>query len=245
MRWLWVVVLLLVYPSHDAHAEAWGTKDYVAAGVPDPGQAWSGAELGKAADAIATAAAGHAERLPRYRDAASGAVFARLVEPSRADPAASLQARIGAHLERWLALNRLVPLYANGLGPPPREQIELFAAAIREAAAVAPLTAPFLASFPPDDPSLPTRRHGLAKFDEGVGGMLLGSVMIADNQQVPDADRLFVLRYLAETAPVMLPRLPAARQKEIRTYLAKLTAALTGDLHDAAVRVQRAIDAKH
>jgi hypothetical protein len=244
MRWLWVVVVLLVVPSHDAQAEAWGTKDYVAAGVPDPGQAWSGAELGKAADAIATAAAGHAERLPRYRDATSGTVFAKLIEPSREDPAAPLTARIGAHLERWLALNRLVPLYANGLGPPPREQIELFAVAVREAGAIAPLTGPFLASFPRDDPSLPTRRHGLAKFDEGAGGMLLGSLMIADNRQVPDADRLVVFRYLAETAPVLLPRLPAARQNEFRTYLSRLTAALTGDLHDAAVRVQRAIDVK-
>jgi len=242
MRWFCLVAVLLAYGFHDARADAWGTSDYVAAGVPDPAGAWSSAELKKAVDAIAQAAADHPERLPRYRGAKSGAVFAKLLEAPRDDFAAPITTRLGAHLERFEAVNRASKLYANGLGAPPREQIELFSALLHEAVEIGALSGPFLATFSRDDPSLPVRRKGLITFREGVGGMLLGSAMIADNRQVPDADRLVVLGYLADTAPALLPPLPIAAQDSIRAYIDKLVVATKGDLHDAAVRLQRAID---
>jgi hypothetical protein len=245
MRWIWVVAVVLACGSHDARAEAWGTSDYVAAGVPDPAGAWSSAKLKTAVDAIDQAAAGHPERLPRYRGAKSGAVFAKLLDRPRDDFSAPVTARLGMHLERFEAFNKASKLYANGLGPPPREQIELFSALLHEAVAIGDLSGPFLATFSRDDPSLPTRRQGLVTFREGVGGMLLGSVMVADNQQVPDADRLVVFGYLADTAPALLPPLPAKVQESVRTYIDKLAAATKGDLHDAAVRVQRAIAPKN
>src|SRR4029079_12996938 len=64
-------VALLVLGARDARAADWGTRDYIAAGVPDLGRPWSNADLRKAVDAIIRAAAGHPERLPRYRRASS------------------------------------------------------------------------------------------------------------------------------------------------------------------------------
>ena len=252
MRWLLVMAILFACgvpaaraETGDAKADAWGTKDYVAAGVPDPVHAWSPPELGKAVDAIAQAAADHAERLPRYRGAKSGKVFARLIEVPPEDMSVPVPDRMIAHLQRYEAMNKASKWYANGLGPPPREQIELFAVLLHESVVLTGLVGPFMATFARDDPSLPVRREGLLKFREGVAGMLLGSAMIADNLKVPDADRLVVFRYLEDTAPSLLPTLSAEQQAPFRSYIGRLAAATKGDLHTAAVRVQRAIEARH
>lgn len=252
MRWLLVIAIVLAGGMREVRADiggakvdAWGTAEYVAAGAPDPGRAWSTAELGKAVDAIAQAVADHAERLPRYRGAKSGKVFARLIEVSPEDMSLAVTDRMIAHLQRYEAMNKASKWYANGLGPPPREQIELFAVLLHESVVLSGIVGPFMATFARDDPSLPARRNGLLKFREGVAEMLLGSAMVADDRRVPDADRIVVFRYLEEAAPVLLPTLPAERQAPIRSYIEKLAAATKGDLHDAAVRVQRAIESKH
>ena len=247
MRLCWLVGLALGWLTSSAGtaaAEAWATRDYIAAGVPDPGHPWSLTELDKAVGAITEAAADHPERLPRYRHASSGAVFARLIAEPRDDRAASIANQVGAHLARFDALNKAAKLYANGLGPPPREQIELFGVLLHESVALGALVEPFLASFPADDPSLPARRDGLAQFRQGGGAMMIGSLMIADNKAVPDADRLVVLRNLEETIAALLPVAPAAQQEAIRAYLAKLVKAMRGGLRAAAVRLQGAADRK-
>jgi len=241
MRYFYVVAFALACCSRHAPPEAWGTSDYVAAGVPDPGHPWTSAEIAKASDAIAQASTDHADRLPRYNGARSGKVFASLVATPADDPAEPPTAKLGAHLARFQALDKVSKLYLRGLLPPTRDQIELFDALLHEAVALDALSAAFLASFAADDPSLPARRAGLEKFHTGVAGMLLGSVMVADNRGVPDEDRLVVLRYLADTAPSLLPNIPAARQDEIRSYVAKLADATSGEIHDAAARVNAAI----
>jgi hypothetical protein len=241
MRYCFLVAFTLACGSPHASPEAWGTSDYVAAGVPDPAQPWTTAGIEKASDVIAQAATGHADRLPRYKGPKSGTVFARLVAAPADEQAASPTAQLGTHLVRFEALNKASKLYANGLLPPPREQIEIFDALLHEAAAISALSEPFLASFSADDPSLPARRAGLDKFYTGVGGMLLGSVMIADNRGVGEDNRLVVFRYLADTAPALLPRIPADQQQQIRSYVGKLVEATSGKIHNAAVRLNDAL----
>ena len=242
MRYCCLVAFTLACGSPHASPEAWGTSDYVAAGVPDPAHPWTNEEISKASDVIAQAATAHADRRPRYKGPRSGAVFARLVAAPADEPAAPPTAQLGAHMVRFEALNKASKLYLNGLLPPTREQIEIFDALLHEAVAIDALSMPFLASFSADDPSLPARRAGLDKFHVGVGAMLLGSVMIADNRGVAEDDRLAVFRYLADTAPVLLPRIPADQQQQIRSYVGKLVEATSGKIHDAAVRVNDAIN---
>jgi hypothetical protein len=71
--------------------------------------------------------------------------------------------------------------------------------------------------------------------------MLLSSVMVADNRGVAEDDRLVVFRYLADTAPVLLPRVSADQQQQFRSYVGKLVEATTGKIRVAAVRVNDAI----
>jgi len=150
---------------------------------------------------------------------------------------------MGKHLERYEALNKALKMYKPSLAPPSREQIELFRVLLHETVTLDTLISAFLATFPPDDPSLPTRKDGVKTFYEGVAGMLFGSVQIADNRQVEAEDRLVVFSYLTEVAPVLLPKTPELNQQAIRLYVGRLVEATTGTLHDAAVRLQHAVEA--
>jgi hypothetical protein len=245
MRWLGIVTVVLMLDARSASAEEWGTRDYVAASVPDPGRPWSSAELQQAVDAIARAAADHLERLPRHHSARSGPVFARLIEERPDEQTAPIGIRIAAHGERFGALGQAFKLYGDGVSRPPvREQIELTHAMLREAMAIGALSDPFLATFRADDPSLAVRRDGLAKLYVGVGEILLGSILVSADLRVPQADRLVLLRYVADAALSLFPKVPAKLQESIRTTLAKLIEGTTGELHDAAVRVQRLIGAR-
>ena len=169
-------------------------------------------------------------------------MFARLVEERPDDQSAPLKARFVVHVERFGALGRAFKLYGDGVARPPvREQFELMHAALREASWIFTLSDPFLATFRADDPSLPTRRDGMAKLSHGVGGMLLGSILMSADLRVAQADREVLLRYVADTAPSLFPNVPAALQQSIREALAKRVEGTTGDLREAAVRVQRSI----
>lgn len=202
---------------------------------------WSVIELRNAVDVIARAAEDHPDRLPRFHGARSGAVFARLVDEPVDDSTAPVTARLGKHLDRYDGLNKALKMYKPSLAPARREQIELFRVLLHETVAISTLSTAFLATFPPDDPSLPDRRHGIEVFYEGVAGMLFGSMMIADDRRVDEVDRIVVFGYLAEVAPALLPKISDKHQREIRAYADRLAAASTGALHDAAVRVQHAI----
>ena len=241
MQRAWLVVVLFACGTRGLPQEAWGTADYVAAGVPDPGHVWSTTELTKAADAIATASNGHTERLPHYQGKRSGDVFARLAAAPADDPAMAIAQRLGDHLTRYEALNRTAKLYANGLGPPPREQLELFGALLDVSLTINAEVDPFLASFAADEPSLQVRREGMATFRKGMGDMLYGHVMVADDKRVSDADRIVVLHNVARSIGPVWAVLPADRREQIRVYLGKLAGATTGPLHDAAAGAVAAI----
>jgi hypothetical protein len=245
-RTLVAAVLGLLLAAGAARAEDWVTRDYVAAGVPDPVRVWSLPELRQAVDAIGRAAAGHAERLPRYRSTRSGVLFARLIEPLREDPAGAVADRLIMHVERFGALNELNKLYGVSLeAPPQREQLELYGEILREAVALEGMVAPFLATFRADDPSLPTRRDGLAKMRAGNGTMLLGCVLVAEDLRVEEAQRVTLLRRIAPAAAALVPKLPADAQSKFRDELGKLVTASRGALHAAAVGVQAALDREH
>jgi len=238
----WLLVVLLACGARGAPPEAWGTADYVAAGVPDPGHAWSNAELVKAGTAITAAADGHEDRLPRYRGARSGAVFARLIEAPADDATRPVALRLGEQLARYQTLNDVQKRYLHGLATPSREQIELAGALLHESVTMMALVDPFLATFSADDPSLETRRNGLATFRRGSADLLYGAVMVADDRRPPTEDRVAMLRHVAETIGPLWPALPVPRRDEIRAYLVKLSEATTGALHDVAAQAVQATD---
>jgi hypothetical protein len=215
--------------------EAWDVQSYVAAGVPDPARRWTHAEHVAAVQLLVDQSAQHPERLPRFGGARSGAVFARVIEPLVDDPGAPIEQRFGAHVQRYLTLNQLVKRYTKDpLAPPRRETIELFGALFADSVALEAMHDAFLASFPPDDPSLPARRGGFAKMATGWGGMLLGGFMTAGDLRVPEPDRIALVEHMNRALPTLFRHVAPDRQRAIREQIARLRELLdAGKLRDA------------
>lgn len=242
MRRLCIIAIALALGSGAARAGDWGTRDYVAAGVPDLGQPWSTADLRKAVDAITRAVAGHPERLPRYHSPSSGAVFAKLLEPTPLDRTATVDAQVTAHFERYRPLVDASTWYrAIAKKSMPHEWLELTNIILHEAVAMEQLSGPFLAALAPGDSRLPDRRAMVAKLRDGTGLMLMMQLVVAIGDNVAVPERIAALHNLTETAPTMLPVIPAKFAHVLRGDVPKLAGATTGALHDAAVRLQRAI----
>ena len=78
-----VLVLLIVVAcsktkTNELPGEAWGVDDYAKAGL-SVDKPWTAAEHVQAASVLKDVTAGHRDRLPRFRGAKSGAVFAQLI----------------------------------------------------------------------------------------------------------------------------------------------------------------------
>lgn len=233
------LALLVATAAADPPGDAWTTGDYVKAGLPDPGHAWTSAELGAAVVVITKVSAGVPERLPSFRGAQSGAVFARLVAPTLVDPSGDVRVRFVALFDGEEAHHALMKLYspAHPLDAPSRELIETFGALFDDYARLEPLLQPFLASFGASDPKHANRVAGMMKIWVGLGEMIAGAIMIADQKSVPVADRVAMLDYVAHVTAIGFVHLDADHQHRIRDSVAKLHAATTGPLHDAAARV--------
>jgi hypothetical protein len=237
-----VVISLLVIGARSAHAAGWSTRDYIAAGVPDLTRPWSTKDLRNAVDAITRAAAGHAERLPRYHSPSSGAVFAKLMEPPKEEVAAEVDAQVAAHFERYRALVDAGSLYsAIARQSMPREWIELTGVVLHEAVALEQLSGPFIAALPPGDDRLAGRRAMVAKLHDGTGKMLMLHLVVAIGDNVAVAERIAALDNLTQSAPPMLAVIAPRAAAALRNDVTRLAAETSGELHDAAVRLQRAM----
>ncbi len=230
------LALLVATAAADPTSDAWTTGDYVKAGVPDPGHAWTSAELGSA---VAVVTKVSAERLPRFHGAQSGDVFARLVAPTLADPSGDVRIRFVALFDSEEAHHALMKLYmpAHALDAPSRELIETFGALFDDYTRMDPLLQPFLASFGASDPKHANRVAGMMKIWAGLGDAIIGAIMIADQKRVAIAYRVAMLDYVARVTPIAFVHLDADHQQRIRDYVTKLGAATTGPLRDAAARV--------
>jgi hypothetical protein len=221
--------------------EAWAAADYTRAGVPSLDETWGAAELVRAVDVIAREAAVDRDRLPRHGGAKSGTVFARLIAPA-ADEPMSLTARLEAGMKRYDALNRLSKIYLpDTLAAPSREVIEIWNALLREGGDMRAHMEPFLATFPADDPTLPTRREGIAKLELGMGGMIMGGVLMAADPRVSETDRAAMLRGITAAVPALWSAMPPDRQQATRERVTALVDATTGELHDEALRLAAAL----
>jgi hypothetical protein len=238
---IFVLVLgVLACQSKDKATDTWTVRDYMQAGVPDPGHAWSSSELKAAVAAFAV----HSDHLPSFQGARSGAVFARVVAAAPDDPTASVKTRFSDLLEREDALRAFAKLYlSDDLDVPRREPIEAWGTMLDIDVMMEPLMQTFLASFPPNDPSLGKRMDGLHKMREGEGEMIRGMLLMAADTRADLAVRRAILGHATHPVAVLFPSLGADDQREIRDLLAKLVDASTGALHDDAVAMQHALPA--
>lgn len=227
-----------------ARAAGWATRDYVAAGVPDLGRAWSTADIRKAVDAISRAVAGHPERLPRKGDPRSGAVFAKLLEAPAFDRTAAVDDQVTAHFERYRALADAGDLYkAVAVKSMPPEWVAYYGVVLHEATELEKLSAAYIAALKPGDDRLPHRRALVAKLHDGTGTMLLMQLVVAIGDNVAVPERVGALRNLTDAAPAMLPVIPPRFAKVLRNDVTTLVGATHGEVHDAAVRLQKALAA--
>jgi hypothetical protein len=223
--------------------EAWMTADYVRAGIPASDHPWTAAELQAAVDVLARESAKQRDTLPRHGGVKTAKIFAKLVEQPPRDPdSMAIAQRIETHLARFNALNQAAKLYSpEPTDPAPREMIELFGALMREAATVRPQFAPFLASFAADDPTLNVRKAGLAKFDTGMAGLMLGAVMVASDARSPDADRRAMLQFVLHAVPVLFVNISPEGRSELRATTERIVESTSGDLQRDASRVLAAM----
>lgn len=228
--------------TNELPAEAWGVDDYAKAGLRID-KPWTPDDYTNAATILQQQTAGHRERLPRFHGAKSGEVFAKLIADLPDDSSAPIRDRFIAHEVHGEAANAISKLYMeNQLATPTREWIELFAVSLREGTAMASMTDEFLASFGPDDPKHEARLRGIAQMRAGFGMMMFGSLLVADNLRVPEADRVAVLTHLTAALPTLFPFAPPERQTAIRELIGKQVAAFPpGKLHDAIVAAQQAL----
>ncbi|HEX5064456.1 MAG TPA: hypothetical protein VFV99_34005 [Kofleriaceae bacterium] len=237
-----VVLLLACGKRNDLPEEAWGVADFEREGL-HVDKPWTTDDFTQAQAVLERVSKDHRERLPRYRGAKSGAVFAKLVTELPEDATQSIGDKFIAHANRVDALNQISKLYMlNAMAVPPREWIELMGAILREAVVLTQTSEPFLASFGPDDPKRENRLAGLARMKEGYGQMLLGSFLVADDKRVPEADKIALVQYATAALPVLLPASTPDAQSKIREVLAKEQAGVpAGPLHDAIVAANKAL----
>jgi hypothetical protein len=223
-------------------AEAWGTADYANAGlrIDNP---WTPDDYTTATQVLQQESAGHRERLPHFHGAKSGAVFAKLLTDLPDDGSASVNQRFLAHATRFEATKDLAKLYMPyEYQPPTREWIELMGASLHEGAVLATISDAFLASFGSDDPKHEARLGGLAEMKRGYGGMLFGSLLVADQLHVSDDDRVAMIAHVTAALPALFPLVSADTQHQIRDTIAKEVAGFpAGKLHDAIVAAQQAL----
>lgn len=214
-------------------AESWGEADYVKAGLPAVDHPWTVAELKAAVAVLASATTGHRDRLPHRGGAKSGAVFERLVEApaAAADPA---QAYI-AHAERFDVLNQISKLYvASEMASANAEYYAITGRLLREALALELGAEAFLATFPADDPTRPTREAGFAQMRSGWSTMLLGSLMMVSDVRGPEAARIGLSQDLAAVLPTMYPRSEPGTKQMIKDQLDRMQDLMkNGALKDA------------
>jgi hypothetical protein len=222
---------------------AWSVADYVKAGVPDPDHTWSAQELARAATVIVREAASHPERLPGYRSARSGAVFARLVEVPPDDPAQPIAARVKDGLDRFKALGSLTRPYGLTIhGTPSRDAIELAGAMLRSQAVLMHLTEAFLDSLGSDGRTA-ARMAGYRRLQGDVAAMATGVLTLVEQAGVAIDDRRAMVQHVAAVLPSTFPHFIPEHQRAARDQIAALVNATTGPLHDDLVAVQRALPA--
>jgi hypothetical protein len=240
-----LVLVLLACSKTKSNAlppEAWGVSDYESAGI-DIDKPWTDVDFVHAANVLAQVTAGHRERLPRYRGAKSGAVFAKLIESLPPDDDKPIGERFIVHSERSEAANQTSKLYLeNAYAVPTREWIELMGVVLREATMLTSNTDAFLASLGPDDPQRETRLQGLAKMHTGYGTMLLGGLLVAGDARVREADRVALVKYVTAAIPVLFPPAPGEMQTQIRDQAMRLVEKLPeGELRTAVIAAQAAL----
>ncbi len=225
---------------NDLPAEAWDVADYAKAGLVID-KPWHPDDLTTAATVLKEQCSDHRERLPHFRGAKSGPVFAKLLAPLADARAASTSDQFAVHAQRGEALNQLSKLYTeNLLAAPSREFIEVMGTYLGEAATLAVTADAFVATFGSDDPKHRARLDGLAQMKHGYGEMLRGGLLIAEDTRVPEQDRRAMLGYVSAVMPKLLPFADPATQQTIRDNLAK-QAETQGPLHEGFVAVQQAL----
>lgn len=229
-----LVALALAACHRDPIGDTWTTADWVQAGVPDPGHAWTADELDVAVKAIQKAVSADRHRLPAFHGNRGGAVFARVVSPAADDPNAELRARfpkLGVALEAHRAFVHLYPV--DALEPATREAIEAFGAMFDDYARIEPLADPFMATFGSDDATLPVRQSALDKMQAALAVMIHAALLVGADARAHIADRVALVDYVGRVLPVAFPHFAADAQAQIRSDLNILLHRTTGDLHDA------------
>lgn len=236
-RLLLLLALAACQGKREAPAEPPVTVlDYTRDGVPAPDHAWSIADHGTAAKALATLASDHRERLPRQ----GSIVFARMIEPGTFDDSLPIEQRLGQHVERFQAAIDLSKLYnKSGMELPNTEWIELIAVALHEAAAMSKLVDPYFQSLPADDPQRQVRLDGLARMRAGWSGMLQGGLLVADNSLVAVRDRVRMLAAIEDAMPALFPLLDVEDQAGVRDLATKLAGSSEVQIREPAARIAK------
>jgi hypothetical protein len=200
------------------------TEEYVRLGLPAPHKVWSGADMIKANNLLASIARENSARLPSYQSPRSGAVFARLTSteslPSFTNRDVPVQTRLGQALDYCDGLKEILKTYTAAFlskEVTDAEVVELTGAFLRCLVVELDLVDEFVLTLDKSDPKYVIRMQGLETMKLGLAQIVSGLlVTLTERDRYRDSELVRLVAYMQETLPAVAQRMsPAARTETV------------------------------
>lgn len=210
--------------------ESLTAEQYLGLGLPAQDREWSGDDMVKAAQILASVAQKGYWQLPRYKSNRSGEVFARLTSPQNLDlfknRTLPLDARFPQALNHFQANNQVLKLYLAGfLKKEVRdsELVELMGSQFRSTVVMLELVDEFLPTIKKDDPKYQVRMQGLDQMKRGLASVIAGGLQtLTERNSYQGSELVRLVGYMQETFPLIVPRLPPGARTETMLRLEKM-----------------------
>lgn len=196
--------------------------EYVEAGVPAHDRMWSGTDMLRAANSLAAIAQDGARRLPRYRGARSGEVFARLTTDENLEfyrnRSVPLEQRMGEGLNYMQAVKQLLVLYLSAINQESigaGEIVEVLGAQLRMSVVMFGLVDEFFPTLNKTAPDYGVRMDGLKGMKSAMALVVsAGLQTLTESQTYQTEDLKRLAGYLQDTLPDILPELSEGSRRE-------------------------------
>jgi hypothetical protein len=229
-------------------------SEYAALGLPDPGHAWSGEEMQKAAQVLTTLGHQKLASLPRYRSDRSGEVFARIISTEGwgklTDKSIPLGRRMPDAMANYELLNAVNKLYSSGYmfgSTGDDEVVAIYCSMLRFIETFFNLVEEFVPTLDPGDPTYEVRMGGLRKMKAGFANMVVaGLMMLSDRDRIRISRRRHIVDTMQEVLPSLVPHLSEEGQDAVLSQIDSISEdpkikVLRPDLRALRVSILRAL----
>jgi len=206
------------------------TDEYLRLGMPAADREWTGQDMTKVAELMASLEKEKRHALPRRESQRSGKVFSRLVSSQNLEiyrnHSLPIQSRISQAMLYFGSSKEIFKLYlsaslANEVGS--IEIVDLFGVVLQNTVLLLELTDEFLPTLDKNDSSYPVRVQGLEGIKRGLASIVTGCIATLTERSSYSRDDLAnLLRSMRETFPQIVPRLLPDTRTEVLLELDRL-----------------------